>query len=330
MAKLALSIAVGPYDRVRPLVDGDVGIDGVDPVFMSLSPEEIFFRAIRHEAFDVCELSLSSHFLRVSKGTAAYVGVPVFPSRAFRHSAIVVREDSGIRKPEDLNGKRIGIPEWQLTANVWARGLLADQYGVKASGIKWVRGGIEEPGRIEKAQVSLPPGVEIEDISPTQTLSEMLLNGEIDGFMGPRAPTAFLRGGSGLRWLFDSPSEEAKLYYEQTRVFPIMHLIGVRRSLAEQHPWLPIALFKAFQQSKHVALAQLADTSASKVSLPFVEEQLELARRLMGDDFWSYGVEPNHHVLELFARHHHEQGISSRTVEIEEIFHPTTFEMHKI
>src|SRR5262245_33675531 len=179
MGKLQLSIAIGDYDRNRPLIDGTVAIEGVDPVIMTMSPEEMFFRAMRHEAFDVCELSLSSFVLRTARGDCPYVGIPVFLSRAFRHTSIIVRSGRGIAQPQDLEGKRVGTPEWQLTANVWTRALLEDDYGVAPSDIRWVRGGLEEPGRLEKLAITPPPGVVIEDIGPGETLKDMLDAGEI-------------------------------------------------------------------------------------------------------------------------------------------------------
>ncbi len=328
--KLNLSIAIGDYDRNRPLIDGTVAIDGVEPIVMTLSPEEIFFRAMRHEAFDVCELSLSSFVLRTARGDCPYVGIPAFVSRAFRHTSIIVRADRGIATPQDLKGKRVGLPEWQLTANVWARALLEEDYGVKASDIRWVRGGLEEPGRLEKVSVTLPAGVVLEDIGPRDTLDAMLQTGEIDAFMGPRAPACFVPSNPALRWLFEDPTAEAMNYFRRTRIFPIMHLVGVRRSIADRHPWLPMALLKAFERSKQLALQHLADTSAAKVALPFVEEQLRRAYAFMGEDFWPYGLPANRHVLEAFVKHHHAQGISSRVVGVEELFHPASLESHKV
>ncbi|UZF94915.1 ABC transporter substrate-binding protein [Bosea sp. NBC_00550] len=329
MTQLRLSLAIGDYDRNRPLIDGAVKIDGVDPVVMTLSPEEMFFRAMRHEAFDICELSLSSFVLRTSRGDCPYVGVPAFVSRAFRHTSIIVRRDAGIKRPQDLVGKRVGLPEWQLSANVWTRALL-EEYGVKLSDIRWVRGGLEEPGRLEKVKIALPPGVTVADIGPTQTLRDMLASGEIDAFMGPRAPTSFTPDNPDLCWLFEDPTAEAMAYYGRTKIFPIMHLIGVRREIAEQHPWLPMAVLKAFEQSKQQALDHLADTSATKVTLPFIEEQIRRAKSFMGQDFWSYGLPANRHVLEAFVGYHHAQGISSRLVDVDELFHPGTTEAYKI
>ena len=327
---LQVSIAVGNYDRTRTLFDGRVQIDGVDPVFMLLTPEEMFFRAFRHADFDVCELSLSSFVLRTARGDNPYVGVPVFLSRAFRHTAIVIRTDRRIDEPAKLKGRRIGTPEYQLTACVWARALLEDEYAVKPADITWVRGGMEQPGRIEKIDLNLAANVRLESAPAGRTLSELLEAGEIDGIIGPRLPSCFERGDPRMGWLFRDPTRAATDYYRRTGIFPIMHLLGVRRELAERHPWLPATLFKAFEQAKAQALAQLSDTSATKVTLPFVEEQLRAARQLLGTDYWSYGLGPNHKVLDTFLHHHHAQGLSPRRVRVEELFHPATLESFKV
>jgi 4,5-dihydroxyphthalate decarboxylase len=330
MGDLALSIAVGDYDRVRPLMDRTVPIDGVDPVFMRLSPEEIFFRAMRRAEFDVCELSLSSFCLRTARGDNPYVGIPVFPSRAFRHTSIFIRTDRGIARPEDLRGRRIGVPEYQLTANVWARAILADDHGVQPSDITWVRAGLTDPGRVEKVAVALPPAIRLEDAPSHRTLSDMLDDGEIDGVIAPRSPRGFERGDPRIFWLFPDPIAAGQDYFRRTGIFPIMHLLGLRRSLAEAHPWLPAALLKAFEASKRLAMERLADESAAKVTLPFVEVQVRNARALMGADYWPYGVDANRTVLDAFLRHHHAQGLSSRQLAAEELFHPGTTETFKV
>src|SRR5690349_2139999 len=211
MAKLSLSVAVGPYDRTRALVDGSVQIDGVKPACMTLSPEEIFFRAFRQAEFDICELSLSSFTVKTAQGNCPYVGVPAFVSRAFRHTSIYVRTDR-IKAPADLKGKTIGVPEYQLTANVWARSILQDDHGIKPSDIRWMRGGLTEAGRLEKISITLPRDVSLTDIPAHQTLSSMLDAGDIDGFIGPRVPPAFERGDTNVGWLFPDPVAAAKDY----------------------------------------------------------------------------------------------------------------------
>src|SRR5258708_5032791 len=215
MTKLNLSVAVGPYDRTRALVDGTVRIDGVDATCMTLSPEEIFFRAFRHAEFDICELSLSSFTVKTAAGNSPYVGLPVFVSRAFRHTSIYVRTDR-IKKPQDLKGKKVGLPEYQLTANVWARAILEDDFGVKPSNVTWVRGGIEEPGRPEKIALNLPKDVRLENAPEGATISGMLAAGDIDGFMAPRPPSV---AHSNIGWLFPDPTGAAKDYYKRTGIF---------------------------------------------------------------------------------------------------------------
>jgi 4,5-dihydroxyphthalate decarboxylase len=328
MPNLPLSIAVGDYDRVRPLVEGQVRIDGVDPVFLLLEPEEVFFRAFRHQEFDVCELSLSSFTVRASRGDNPYVGVPVFTSRAFRHTAITVRKDR-IRSPADLAKKRIGLPEWQLTACVWARALI-EEYGVALSDITWVRGGLEEAGRVEKIDLKLPDGIRLEDAPGDRSLSQMLEDGDLDGIVAPRVPSCQVRGAPHIGWLFDDTRAEAEAWYRRTGIFPIMHLLGVKKTLVEQHPWLPATVLKAFTQAKTAAVARLADTAAAKVTLPFVEDQVVAAQRLMGQDYWPYGLAPNRPVIEAFLAHHRRQGLSSGALKAEDLFHPTTWESSKI
>jgi 4,5-dihydroxyphthalate decarboxylase len=329
MAKLQLSVAVGNYDRVRPLLDGAVQIDGVDPVFMNLPPEEIFFRAFRSMDFDICELSMSSFTVKIAERNCPYVGVPAFVSRAFRHNSIYVRRDR-VQSPADLKGRRVGLPEYQLTACVWARIILEDDHGVKPSDMVWVRGGVEDPGRPEKIKIKLPAGVHMEDAPAGITISELLERGDIDGFIAPRAPSLAARNNANVGWLFSDPIAAGRDYFRRTGIFPIMHVTGIRRELVDKHPWLPAAVLKAFTQSKAKCLEALAETAASKVTLPFVEEELRAARELMGEDFWSYGLAPNRKVLETFLRHHHAQGLSCRLVAPEELFHPSTHETFAI
>jgi 4,5-dihydroxyphthalate decarboxylase len=253
----------------------------------------------------------------------------VFPSRAFRHTSIYVRTDR-IQSPDDLRGCRIGVPEYQLTANVWVRMILEEDYGIGPGDVTWVRGGYEQPGRIEKIDLNLPAGVVVENAAPDETISALLASGRLDAVIGPRAPSCFERGHPDVGYLFADPQETAADWYRRTRLFPIMHTLGIRRALADKHPWLPVAVFKAFERSKSMALAKLGDTSAAKVTLPFVEEQLRAARLLMGEDFWSYGLEANRGVLTAFLRRHHQEGLSARLLAPEDLFHPAALELHKI
>jgi 4,5-dihydroxyphthalate decarboxylase len=298
MTKLQFSFAIGNYDRTRALIDSAVTIDGIDPVYMILVPEEIFFRAFRAAEFDICELSLSSYAIQTVRGECSYIAIPAFVSRAFRHTAIYVR--------------------------------ISDDYGVNPTDIHWVRGGIENPTRPEKIAVDLPRDVRLDNAPEGETISALLERGEIDGFIAPRPPSLVRRGHPNVGWLFPDPIEVAKDYFLRTGLFPIMHVIGVRRTLAARHPWLPGAVLKALEQAKEVGLRALSDTSAPKVTLPFVEERLKEARALMGEDFWPYGIESNRKVLDYFLDQHHAQGLSKRRVSVDELFHGTTYESFKL
>ncbi|MDH3432658.1 MAG: ABC transporter substrate-binding protein [Gammaproteobacteria bacterium] len=330
MSNLTLSIAMGDYDRTRPIVDGRAKIDGVNPVCMLLSPEEMFFRAFRHEDFDVSELSISSYCVSVARGKPHYIAVPVFLSRAFRHTSIYVRTDRGIEKPEDLRGRKIGIAEYQLSANVWVRGILEQDYGVKPSDILWVRGGMDTPGRPEKIKLDLPADIQIEDAPAGATLNQMLVDAKIDGFIGPRWPRCFGEGHPRVARLFRDSVAAASDHYRRTKLFPIMHLLGVRRTLAKSHPWLPGALLKAFSDAKEMALLAINDTSATKVTMPFVEDNLGMVTSLMGDDYWSYGIANNAHVLDAFCDMHYRQGLSPGRLTVEDMFHPSTYEAYSL
>ena len=290
----------------------------------------MFFRAFRHQAFDVSELSFSSYVVSLTRDDPPYIAIPVFLSRAFLHTSIYIRNDKGINSPIDLKGRRIGIAEYQLTANVWARAILEDDYGVKPSDIHWVRGGMNSPGRPEKIKIELPSEVSLVQAPEGRSLNDLLVAGEIDGFVGPRGPQCFDDGNPNIVRLFADSVTVAADYYRRTGIFPIMHVVGVRRSLAEQHPWLPGALTKAFSAAKNVARDALNDTSATKVTMPFVEDHLHAARELMGPDFWSYGVQGNEKVLDTFLSHHHRQGLSSRRVAVSELFHAGSLEAYSL
>lgn len=321
---------MGNYDRTRALVDGRVQIDGVDAIYSTLSPEEMFFRAFRHQDYDVSELSMSSYCVSVAKGDPHYIAIPVFLSRAFRHTSIYVNANSGIGKPEDLKGRRIGIAEYQLSANVWVRGILEHDYGVTPADIVWVRGGMDTPGRPEKLKLNLPDDVRLESAPEGNTLNQMLIDGDIDGFIGPRAPRCFAEGHPNVRRLFENSVAAASDWYRETGIFPIMHLLGVRRSLADVHPWLPGALFKAFTEAKDVALDALRDTSATKVTMPFVEDTLASTYELMGRDYWPYGFAQNQKTLETFCDIHHGQALSPKRLEPARLFHPSTLETYSL
>lgn len=330
MGKLKLSIAMGNYDRTRALIDGSVRIEGCDPTILPLEPEEVFHRAFRYEEFDVTEISMSSHMMTVERGDSDYIGIPIFLSRVFRQSGIYVRTDR-IKTPADLKGKTIGVPEYQITANVWIRGILKDEYGIDPEDINWVRGGVEEAGRDERSPIELPPAVKLTQVPDDKTLSQMLASGEIDGYIGARAPSCFLNGVENVGRLFgDNYIEAEKDYFKRTGIFPIMHMVGIKRKLAEENPWLAVSLYKAFAESKRLAMKELGEICHLVVSLPWMVHHYDEAKKLMGDDVWRYGLEENRHVIETFARYHHEQGLSKRLVKPEELFAPSSLDLSKI
>jgi 4,5-dihydroxyphthalate decarboxylase len=325
-----ISLAVGDYDRTRAIFDGRARIEGCEVAAVMLEPEEAFHRAFKFQEFDVTEMSLSSHLVHTSRGQAHYVGVPAFVSRLFRHSGIYIRTDRGIRRPQDLRGKTVGVPEYQMTANVWIRGMLKDEYGVAPRDIKWRRGGLEQPGREERTRIELPPDIDIADIPRDRTLSQMLEAGELDAVMGARAPSCFLRGASNVDRLFpDYPAVEEE-YFRRTKIFPIMHLIGIRRTLVERHPWLPVSVLKAFIKAKEICMKEFEQIGHLACSLPWSVHEYARLKRVLGEDYWSYGLEPNRHVLETLAAYSFEQGLSARKVAPEEMFARSTHDLSKI
>jgi 4,5-dihydroxyphthalate decarboxylase len=330
MSKLRLTLACWDYDRTRALADGRVRPEGIDLNFVPLDVEETFFRMLRYREFDVAEMSMSSYCVSLSREDPPFVAIPVFPSRFFRHSCIFVSTRSGIREPKDLVGKRIGVPEYQMTAPVWIRGILSDEYGVKPTSVKYFTGGEEEPGRDEKLKLNLPAEFDVTPIGPEQTLAQMLADGEIDALHTARTPSTFYSRPGDVQRLFPDFVAAEKSYFRRTGIFPIMHVIAVRRSVYEANRWIARSLFKAFCQAQAVTYENLAVTSAMTSMLPWQVAAVEEARAELGDDWWPYGFEPNRAVLDTFLRYHHEQGLSPRRLEPEELFAPETFEAFKI
>ncbi len=330
MSNLPLTIGCWNYDRTRALMDGRVPIEGCDPRFLALGPEEVFFRAFRHGEFDVSELSFSSYLMATARGTCPYVAIPVFISRAFRHSGIYIRTDRGIGGPADLRGRLVGVPEYQVTAAVWIRGVLQHEYGLQPSDVVWRSGGIEEPGRHEKLPIELPDDIKIEPIAEGKTLSAMLDDGEIDALVTPRAPSCFDRGTTHVGRLFPDFRSDERAWFEKTRIFPIMHVIGIRKELAAAEPWLGASLMKAFEAAKRIVYTDLREVAALKTTLPWVTQEYEETVALMGADYWPYGIEANRPTLDAFLQYHHEQGLSPTPANLDEIFLPSAMETVKV
>ena len=327
---LQLSLSVCDYDRTRAIFDGRAPIEGCDVTAVPLEPEEAFHRAFKFQEFDVTEISMSSYIMTTARGDAHYVAVPAFVSRLFRHSGIYIRSDRGIARPEDLSGKTIGLPEYQITANVWIRGILKDEYGVAPRDIAWRRGGLEDAGREERASIKLPADIDLQPIPEHRTLSDMLASGELDGLFSARAPSCFLRGAPNVARLFpDYPAVE-EAYFRKTGIFPIMHAIGIRRPLIERHPWLAVSVYKAFLKAKALCMHELGQIGHLATSLPWSVAEYDRLRRVMGEDFWSYGAVENRHVLETLARYSFDQGLSVRQLGFDEMFAPSTYDLSKI
>jgi 4,5-dihydroxyphthalate decarboxylase len=319
MARLNLTFACWNYDRVRALQDGRIRPEGTDLNFISLQPEETFYRQLRHHEFDISEMSLSSYLLTLGEPEPPFVAIPVFPSRSFRHQSIYVNTKSGIKEPRDLVGKRVGTPEFQMTAGVWQRGLLADEYDVPVDGVSYFTGALEESERIEKVPVDLPPNFRVTEIPPGKNLSAMLAEGEIDALYTAPAPSSFGRAETVGR-LFPDFKEVEREYARRTGIFPIMHTVVIKRELHEREPWLARSLTKAFDESLRVAQDDLLHRSALKTMLPWLDEHLAETKNALGDDYWAYGLDANRHTVQTLIRYSFEQGLAERRYDVDEIF----------
>ena len=328
MNPLAISLACQNSDRTRPLLDGRVRIEGVSFTFVPADPEEIFHRAFRNQEFDVCEISLATHLALTSREGSPLTGVPVFLSRAFRHSAIYIRRDRGIETPADLKGRRIGVPDYQQTAGLWVRGMMLDEYGVQPADVHWLVGGQEQPGRAPRTPLAMPGHISLTPIGGGQTLSAMLLAGELDAIISPRAPSCMASPLIGRMFPDFRAAEEA--YFRRTKMFPLMHCVGIRNELAARHPWLAASLQKAFSEAKEICLRDMQQVNFLRATLPWLSDDLARVKAVMGEDFWRYGVEENRAELAAMARYALADGLALRLVAPEEMFAPGTTGMFKI
>ncbi len=317
MSSLALTLAIGDYDRTGALKTGAVRPQGVDLNILTLSPEEIFYRMGRFLEFDACEFSLSTYTIRRGRGEPM-IAIPVFPSQMFRHSSIFIGDKAGIREPKDLRGKRVGVPKYHMTAAVWIRGLLEDEYGVAPKDIRWFEGG--EGAKVKEVDVTLPPDVRLEHVPDGTHLGDMVAAGELDAFIGARRPAAH---GKGVSRLFPDFRTAERAYYERTRIFPIMHTVVLKEELVRQYPWLPRSLYDAFTEAKRLAYERLHFTAALLTSLPWQVAEAEETRALMGDDPFAYGITRNRKTVETLAAYSFRQNLAPRRLTIEEMFVPS-------
>lgn len=349
MPDIAISMASGEYDRIRAIRDGTVKVEGCSVTYHVVEPNQLFVRNLKNQEFDVSEMSFSTYIALRDQGGAHYTAIPVFLSRAFRHSAIFVRP-GGIGSPADLKGKRVGTPDYFTTMLVWLRGLLSDEYGIAPSDLRWRLGPLEQPGRQapdpspdrprqgetsatqpsdrsrpSRFSVGEEKGVEIETIPVGKTLAGLLAAGELDAVFSARPPSCFLRTGDrkvGVARLFPDYRAAEQSYYRKTGIYPLMHAVGIRNSLAEQHPWIAGNLFQAFARAKDIAVADFEKLSALALTLPWIEAEYRATQAVLGEDIWPYGVETNRKAIDTLCRYLHEQGFTRQRMSVDGLFAP--------
>lgn len=319
MAGLPLSIAISNYDHVGDLMNGRVRPEGIELTAMELPIEEIFFRMHHFVEWDVSEFSMAKYVAMVGSGIAPFRALPVFPSRVFRQSAFYIATGASIKSPQDLAGRRIGVPEWAQTAGVYARAFLQHQCGVRLADVHWVQAGVNQAGRAEKVPLSLPAGVTIERVRD-RSLNELLLAGELDCIVSAREPSSFLARDPRIARLWPDYRSLEESYYRETGIFPIMHAIVVKNETLTQHPWIAMNLFRAFEEAKEKSLRRLSSVVNSRVAIPWSHVAYDHAREVLGANLWPYGIEENRRTLESFLQYCQEQGLTERTVRVEELF----------
>lgn len=330
MSKLHLTLACWDYDRTRGLQDGRVEVEGVELTYLPLRVEESFWRMLRYQEFDASELSMSSYLMARDKGWPRLIAIPVFPSRTFRHSCIYINTGAGIKEPKDLVGKRVGIPEYQITMAVWARGVLQHEYGVKPGEMHWFTGGEEHPGRADKIKHDLPADIDIRPIGSDQTLSSMLERGDIDAMISAHLPSPFVRRSPRVQRLIPNYREVEKEYYHRTKIFPIMHTIALKQETYEKYPWVAQSLCKAFSEAKRLCRESMYEFSALKYMMAWSIAEMEEEREIFTGDPWAYGLDANRNGLETLVQYAYEQGLIKEQLALKTLFAPNTLEEFKI
>lgn len=325
MPDLELTIAVSDYDHVRDFAAGRVKAEGIDARVLTLSIEEIFSRFVKFREWHVSEISAAKYVALRSRGDDTLSAIPVFPSRAFRHSCIYVRGGSKIRTPEDLRGAKVGYPEWAQTAGIYARALLTHEYGVPLSEIDWRQAGVAQPGRKEKVALDLPDGIRVTSM-PDKSLNEMLLSGELDAVITAHPLPAFMAGDGEVVRLVADYREVEQDYWRRTGVFPIMHLVVIRRDVLQDHPWVAVNLQAAFEEAKRRSVARMLDPQASRFPMAWTTHCAETAVETFGGEPFPYGVEANRTTLENFLRYAEEQGVIDRPLSVDELFERTVLD----
>lgn len=327
MSRLRLTLACGDYDRTRALHDGTLSPEGIELVCLRLPVEDIFFRMARFAEFDAAELSLSSYLVSMTAdGPGRFVAIPAFLSRSFRHSGIYIHHASGIAEPEDLVGRTVGLAEYQLTANVWIRGILAEHHGVPVASVRYRTGGLHAPGRREKLRLALPDDIELAPIPAGCTLSDMLAAGQLDAVYSPRTPQCFRAGHPAVRRLFSDVRAVEADYHRRTGVFPIMHVVVLRRDVYDANRWVARSLYRALVAARDHAWQGLDETAALRTMLPWLASEVEATQAILGKDYWTYGVAGNEKALATLIGYSHAQGLARRAFAPAELFAPETLE----
>jgi 4,5-dihydroxyphthalate decarboxylase len=325
MSRLPLTFACGPYDRMEALRYGIIDVEGIDLNFIPIqAPREIFDRMVGGQQFDVSELSLAEYVGMTAKGTSPFIAIPVFPSKAFRHSFICVNRKAGIKEPKDLAGKRIGVPLYTITAAIWIRGDLENVYGVDLSNVQWIQGAVEKPGTHGKppAPPKLLKPVNVIPNTSNKSLSDMLADGEIDAILGSRMPDSVRTHPDKVAHLFPNFREEEKRYYQKYGIHPIMHLVVIRREVYERHPWIAQSLYKALLAAKDWAVEMMYFSGAQRYMLPWLFDDLRELDEVFGSDPWPYGIDKNRQALETFVKYMRQQGFIEKDVPVDSLFAP--------
>lgn len=323
-----MALACDLNDRTWALHDGTVEPEGINLTFLPLQIEETFWRMLKHQEFDAAEMSMSSYMMTCDREDPNLIAIPVFPSRFFRHSCIFINSDAGINEPADLLGCKVGVPEYQMTAALWCRGVLQHEYGVHPEEMEWYHGGEEDAGREEKLELNLPDSISLQYIPSARTLSGMLEEGDLDALITARAPSSFET--ESVERLFDDHREVEMDYFRKTGHFPIMHTVVLRQEVYDERPWVAQELYKVFDEAKRRCLEDLHDTGALQRALPWLIDEVERTRDLMGWDFWPYGIDDNRETLEFMTQMAYEQGLTERRLPLEELFAATTFDEYKV
>lgn len=319
MAKLRLTIAISDYDHVRDFANGVVTADGIEANFLTLSIEEIFQRFIGFREWHVSELSYGKYVSLISQGDDSLIAIPVFPSRVFRLSSLYVRPDGSVSGPEDLAGRKVGVPEWAQTAAIYTRGYLNHQLGIPLADIEWIQAGVNNPGRKERVRLNLPESVSLTPVAD-RSLQDLLLAGDIDAIMTAHPPQRFEDGSGDIVQLVGNYHEAEKAYFKITGIFPIMHAVVVRRDVVDDNPWVLRNLFTAFEEAKKRSVDRAFELTASRFPIPWTAYHAAQSAEMFGEEYWPYGAEPNRTTLEAFLQYAHEQGVCHRRLSIDDLF----------